>query len=287
MLSRVVKLAAWLALLYLGAVAVVFFTQRSFVYPAPSQIAPLPAGYRAVSYRTDDALTLKAAYRPAAPGRPTAVFFHGNGDSWNGAARATSQLAKAGYGVLLPEYRGYGGNPGGPSEGGLYSDGRAALRWLRAQGIAPSQIAIIGNSIGSGVAVQLASEAAPAALILVSPFENLAELAAGQFRWLPARWLLRDRYDNLAKIGRIDAPILILHGRADRLIPFAQAEGLARASRRATLLSFADAGHELAYLNPAGAATVAWLDSMFATRGGGDQARPGSAPSTFSPSAPP
>lgn len=258
------KLACIAGVLYLCVVAGFFFAQRALIFPAPREKVAAPPSFTEVSYPTSDGLRLTGAYRRAATDMPTVVFFHGNGDNWNGAATATSRLASAGYGVFLPEYRGYSGNPGSPDEDGLYEDGRAALAWLETQGVNAAHVAIIGNSIGSGVAVQMALEHSPAAVVLVSPLASLPEAAAASFPWLPARWLVRDRFDNLAKIERVGAPVLILHGRADRLIPADHAERLARKSPRARLELFGDAGHELAYLPSAGEVELLWLNRVFA-----------------------
>lgn len=248
--------------LYALAAAALFMGQRSIIFPAPAQQAPLPPGFDQVSIITADGLPLQAAYRKAPEGRPTVVFFHGNGDNWGGGAVATARLAAAGYGILLPEYRGYSGNPGTPTEGGLYRDGRAAIEWLLAQDIAGDALVIIGNSVGSGVAVQMAAEMKPAALILISPFESLAAMAGEQFRWFPTRWLVRDRFDNAGKIGRVRAAVLILHGSSDTLIPVSHAHRLAQAALGAKLVVFDGVGHELAYEDSAQAAEADWLETL-------------------------
>ena len=245
--------------LYLIVLVAVFAFQRSLIYPAPAQIAPLPAGYQEVELRTADGLTLKAAYRAAANEKPTVVFFHGNGDSWDGGSVATAQYAAKGYGVLMPEYRGYGGNPGSPNEAGLYADGRAALAFLKAHHVGEDKIVLIGNSLGSGVATQMAMEIRPAALVLISAFTALPDVAASHYPWLPDRLLVRDRYDNTDKIGRVEAPALILHGEKDQIVPFDNAGKLKSAARNAKLIPFADAGHELAYSPVAQEAVCDWL----------------------------
>jgi fermentation-respiration switch protein FrsA (DUF1100 family) len=257
---RLVTVAlAIVAGLCLLAFVAIFAFQRSLIYPAPAQPAALPAGYQSVALHTADGLTLKAAYRAALHGKQTVVFFHGNGDSWEGAAVATSRLAATGYGVLLPEYRGYAGNPGHPTEAGLYADGRAALAFLKDRHVTDRQTVLIGNSLGSGVATQMATEIAPAALVLISPFTSLPDAAAKHFPWLPVRLLLRDRFDNLAKIGRVGAPVLVLHGRRDAVIAFAEAGPLSAAAKRGTLIPFPEAGHELAYSQAAQEVVRNWL----------------------------
>ena len=217
---------------YLGLVAVLAAFQGRLIYPAPPAREAAP-GFTPIGLHTADGLAITAGYRPAREGFPTVLFFHGNGMVWPDSADVTELLAARGYGLLLAEYRGYNGNPGTPSEEGLYKDGRAALAWLEAQGVPSSEIVLAGLSVGSGPAVQLATETRPRALILVSPLASLPDTVSKAYPWLPTRWLLRDRYDNLAKLPRVDAPVLILHGASDTLIPVASAEQLARAKPRA------------------------------------------------------
>lgn len=239
-----------------------FLVQRSLIYPAPKEQAPLPAGFERVAVTTEDGLQLTFAHRPAAPGKPTAVFFHGNGDNWAGGAAATQAIAGSGFGVLLAEYRGYAGNPGSPGEIGLYRDGRAAIEWLGGAGVSRNELIITGNSVGSGVAVQMAQEYQPAALVLLSPFDSLAGLIGEKFFWLPARWLVRDRFDNLAKISDIESPILIQHGSVDDLIPVDHGQRLSTAAPHAQFQPFTGVGHELAYLAEPQHAQLLWLKSV-------------------------
>lgn len=245
--------------LYLLLLAALFLLQRQLIYPIPERVADLPQGFEAVRLATGDGLTLTAAYRPAREGMRTVVFFHGNGDSWDGASTATARLADDGYGILLPEYRGYGGNPGSPTEDGLYDDGRAALAFLKARGVHEGSVVLIGNSLGSGVATQLAIEGRPAALVLISPYESLPDVAAEKFPWLPVRLLMRDRFDNIGKIGRVDTPVLVLHGDVDAVIPFSHGRALAHAAQRGTFVAFPQFGHELAYTEAGQAAVSGWL----------------------------
>ncbi|CAN5331617.1 hypothetical protein BH09PSE4_BH09PSE4_06440 [soil metagenome] len=250
-------------LLYLAVLAALYWNQRSFIYPAPANhsAAATPAERGAIDVRiaTEDGLDLRAIYRPAPPGRPTVIFFHGNGDSLAGSQEATRGIASAGYGVLLPEYRGYGGNRGSPSEEGLYRDGRAALRWLASQGVRPEQTVLIGNSLGSGVATEMALQRRVGGLILISGFTSLADVVGLHLPFVPARWLVKDRYDNLGKIPKVACPILILHGTSDTVIPVRLGKELAGAASVASLELIPDRGHELAYARESQARIVLWL----------------------------
>jgi hypothetical protein len=239
----------WLLVLviaaYLAIVVLLAANQGRIIYPAPPPQG-VPAGYSPIELRTADGLTLVMGYRRAREGLPTVLFFHGNGMVWPEGIYVTDLLASRGYGMLLAEYRGYNGNPGTPSEQGLYHDARAALAFLAAQGVAKSDTVLMGLSVGSGPAVQLATENDVRALILISPVASLPATTNAAYPWLPARWLLRDRYDNLAKLPRVEAPVLILHGDADRLIPRAHAERLAAANPNAEIVLLPGRGHNMA-----------------------------------------
>lgn len=258
----VVGILVGAALAYSMVAGALYAAQRSLIYPAPAVFAPIPTGYDQVSLRTADGLTLSAAWHPPAPGKPVVLFFHGNGDDWAGGARAMAALERAGFGVLLPEYRGYGANPGQPDEAGFYADGRAALAWLAERGVPAQRAVLVGNSIGGGPATQLALETTPAALILVSPFSSLPDVVAERFPWLPGRILVKDRFENADKLGRVAAPVLILHGTADDQIPHTHSQRLAKAAPQARLVLVPDTNHDLAWLPQAQQVEADWLAGL-------------------------
>jgi pimeloyl-ACP methyl ester carboxylesterase len=243
------KVMAWLLglvlLTYLGVVAWAWARQDALLYPAPRGAGAAVPGYRAVAYETSDGLRLAGGYREAAPGKPTLLFFHGNGASWQSTTQVLAPFASEGYGVFAASYRGYQGNPGAPTEDGLHRDARAAAGWLAANGVGAGDLVIVGNSLGSGPAVELARTTRPRALVLISPFTSMTEVAAANARWLPVEWLLRDRYDNAAKLPEVAAPVLILHGDRDTLIPLEHARRLAPIAQTGTLVIVPQAGHEL------------------------------------------
>jgi uncharacterized protein len=251
----------------LATTSILYFGQRYFLYPAPSErLTVPPPGYSLIETLTADGLKIRAAYRPATEGKPTLLFFHGNGDSVAGADVATQRLTGAGYGALLAEYRGYAGNPGSPSESGLYQDGEAAIAWLAARGIDPGQLIIVGNSIGSGPATEMALRHRPAALVLISGFASLPFVVSDLYPFIPAKWMVRDRFDNEAKLARIKSPILILQGDADTLVRSINAQRLARANPAAKLVIIPGAGHELAYGAKGQEAILGWLKVLFNQR---------------------
>jgi fermentation-respiration switch protein FrsA (DUF1100 family) len=253
------KLGLFFLLFVVAATALLYTQQRRLIFPAPSQYpqAP-PPGFRLVHTQTDDGLRLTAFHRPAAPGKKTILFFHGNGDNLLGAIEATRGLAANGNGLLLVEYRGYGGNPGSPGEARLYRDGDAAMRWLTAEGIAARDVIIVGNSIGSGPATEMALRHDVAALILVSGFSSLPDVV-GEAMPLVPRWLVRDRFDNVGKLARVKAPVFLMHGDADTLVKPANLARLRRARPDATVTLVAGVGHELAYTAAAQAILQQWV----------------------------
>ena len=208
-----------------GFAALIWSQQRRLIYfpspgPVPSAGAVLPGGLD-VELRTEDGIRLGAWFFPAT-GRPGPAVLVCNGNAGDRSMRAplAAALSRAGLSVLLFDYRGYGGNPGRPSEDGLAADARAAQSWLAAQPeVDPDRIAYFGESLGAAVAVGLAAERPPAALVLRSPFTSLADVGAVHYPWLPVRQLLLDRYPSIDRIGSLAAPVLVIAGDRDDIVP--------------------------------------------------------------------
>jgi uncharacterized protein len=261
-LLRLQKFAIFCLTLVIAATATLHWGQRRLIFPAPQErLAAPPPGYRFVETRTSDGLVLRAAYREARADRMTLVFFHGNGDSIMGAHDATKMLSEIGYGVLLVEYRGYGGNPGFPDEAGLYRDGEAAMAWLAERGIRSDRIVIAGNSIGSGPATEMAVRHHPRALILISAFADLPKAVTDLWPVVPS-WLVRDKFDNVRKLTKVTRPILILHGDKDGLIAPEHARLLLKAARLGKLTIVPGTGHELAYTVQGQQEIAGWLMAL-------------------------
>lgn len=200
--------------------------QRSLIY-LPDTSAPPPAGEviagaEDITLHTKDGLDLGAWFVPPAAGadREQAVLLMpGNGGNRGGRAPLAQQLADRGFTVLLMDYRGYGGNPGSPSEEGTGLDALAAVRALEEAGFPLSQVIYFGESIGTGVAAQLQTVAEPAGVVLRSPFTELAAVASNQFFGLPVGWLLRDKYPVVKNLARTDVPVTVIYGDHDTLVP--------------------------------------------------------------------
>ena len=265
-------LGAIVLLCYLAVLALLFAMQGRILYPGWSQgvraIGYDTARFRRVETRTQDGLAGRLLYAAPAPGRPMILFFHGNGDSAAGGVEAVLPYLAAGFGAAVPEYRGYDGLAGTPSEAGLYRDGRAARAWLASQGIASGRTVLMGYSLGSGVAAQLAVEERPLALVLIAPFASVAAVTRMHFPWVPARWLVTQRFATVDKIGRVDCPLLLVHGDADGTIPVANTRLLAAARPEATVAVLPGVGHEIAWSPAAQRAVAEWLARLRATAAG-------------------
>lgn len=266
-----VWLASFAAATYVGVVLLLFVFQRNFLYhPAPPPEPPAALGVgemRVVRFPTADGLELFAWYAP--PSRPDGrvlVYLHGNAGTVAMRAFKARLFLDAGFGVLLVEWRGFGGNPGRPSEQGLYADARGALAWLAGQGVPAARVMLYGESLGSGVAVQMAVEQPPAALVLEAPFTSIAEAAGHYYPFVPVRLLVRDRFDSLAKIGGLRAPLLVVHGERDAVIPFDLGRRLFEAApppKEAAFLRQAD--HNDLYAWGAGQRVLAFLRDLDAS----------------------
>lgn len=252
------------AVVYLGMIGFTFAFQRSLLYypdrSVPSRHASGVSDMDEVSLRTSDGLSLLAWYRPAAAGKPTLALFHGNAGHIGHRGVKVRPYLDAGLGVLLVEYRGYGGNEGAPSEDGLYRDGRAALKFLDGLGVPSTRTVLYGESLGSGVCVQMAREYPIGALVLESALTSVGDVAAHHYPYLPARWLALDRFDNLAKIPSVSVPVLIIHGERDRIVPIRFGRALFEAAAEPKEISvFPEAGHNDLHLFPISGVVIDFL----------------------------
>jgi pimeloyl-ACP methyl ester carboxylesterase len=222
MLSATLRLLALALLVYAGFALLMFFTQRSLVYlPQPRALG---AGVSEAWLEVEGVPVQLSVLEQ--PGAPALLYFGGNAED---VSRTLPSLAQAfpGHALYLMHYRGYGGSDGRPSEAALVADALALHDRVAAAGH-PS-ILLIGRSLGSGVAMQLASRRAVDRLVLVTPFDSLVEVGAGHFPWLPVRWLLRDRYESAAAAKDVSAPALLIAAGRDDIIPPRHAEALHRA----------------------------------------------------------
>lgn len=227
MKKTALTLLGFAIVLYGAFLGSTFMNQRNMIYLPSLREKPelkalnLPA-VQEITVVTEDHLPLYGWYKPAAsPRMPTIVRFHGNGGNIDWNLRALLPYASKGYGILSAEYRGYSGNPGRPTEEGLYHDGHAFMDWLKEQGVPENNIIVYGESLGCGVAVQMAGDYPKIhTLILQSPFTSMVDTARFHYPYLPVQWFLRDRYDNFEKIKFLRAPLVVVHGTKDDVVPY-------------------------------------------------------------------
>ena len=243
------------ALVIVGLLAAVLLgliwsQQRRLIYfPWPDRLpaaSSVLTGSQEVVVATEDGIHLGGWFMPAQGGRPAPAVLVCNGNGGNRALRAplAAALSRAGLSVLLFDYRSYGGNLGRPSEGGLAADARAAQAWLAARPeVDAGRIAYFGESLGAAVALRLAVERPPAALILRSPFTSLTDVGRLHYPWLPVKWLLTDRYGSAARVAQLTVPLLVIAGERDQIVPAALSRRLydaASAPKRFMLVPGAD-----------------------------------------------
>jgi uncharacterized protein len=209
-----------------SVLALIWTLQRRLIYfptaDVPAADAIDGADVEPVRFQTTDGLTLNGWFFAAAgPSRRTTVIVF-NGNAGNRAHRVplAAALHRHGLQVLLVDYRGYGDNPGTPSQTGLARDSRAARAYLANRpDVDPSRLVYFGESLGTAVAVDLAVEHPPAVLVLRSPFTSMSDVGQYHYPFLPVRLLLRDRFATIAEIQRIQAPLLVIAGGRDRIVP--------------------------------------------------------------------
>ncbi len=222
--TRIVVGGAAVAILIGGLVAVWALQRQLIFFPDTAEVPPAGTvvdGARDVTLRTADGLALGAWFLPEPEdGRGLAVLVApGNGGSRIGRAPLAERLREQGFAVLLMDYRGYGGNPGSPSEKGIVLDADAAVATLTELGYPPGRTVYLGESLGTGVVSALAGRTPPAAMVLRSPFTDLAAVGAHHYPWLPVRLLLTDRFDVLGHVRTSQVPVVVVYGDADSVVP--------------------------------------------------------------------
>lgn len=242
-------LAAAIAAILL-LLALVWMFQRRLIY-LPS-LRPVPPASRMLEHadevvlKTADGLELGAWFVRPSGAEPAMGVLVANGNAGDRSLRAplARALADRGFAVLLFDYRGFGGNPGSPTERGLALDVRAAYEFLvQEAGLPPEQLLYFGESLGSAVVTELATEHSPAGLVLRSPFVDLASIGRAHYPFLPVGLLLKDRYPLAEQLARLEVPVTVIYGEADSIVPPSQSRAVAGAAQDAALVEVSGANH--------------------------------------------
>ena len=241
----------WLILVaavgYAALVLLVYLAQRSLMYfpdrvRTPPSVAGLPQAEELVLDSADGERII-AWHVPPRGDRHVVIYFHGNGGALVLRADRFRALIADGTGLLAVSYRGYGGSSGSPSERGLIADAAAAYAFAAAR-YPVDRIALWGESLGTGVAIALAADHPVSRLILDSPYTSAADVGAAVYPFLPVRFLIKDAFHSDRRIGAVHAPILILHGARDDVVPIAYGERLLKlANEPKRLIRFPLGGH--------------------------------------------
>jgi len=251
-LSLTMTILGWIAVIavcfYVGLATIIYLAQRSLMYfPDTTHIAPATAGLPEASevpLTASDGARIHVWQVPPHDGKPIVLYFHGNGGALQYRVERFRRLIDAGIGLVALEYRGYGGLPGSPSEQGLIRDAEAAYAYAVAHYPA-QQITVWGESLGSGVAVALAAEKPVGRVILEAPFTSALAVGESRYWYLPVRLLMKDQFRSDLRITKVTAPLLILHGVHDRVVPYAMGERLFDlANKPKHIVRFLDGGHE-------------------------------------------
>jgi uncharacterized protein len=220
---RPARIAAVISAIYLATTAATYILQRDLIFhPSSLRIAPRSLGLTGVAeleLATTDGERLVAWYARSAEGRPTLFYLHGNAGSLAHRAGRVRLYRSRGYGVFMFAYRGFSGSTGAPSESNIVGDALMAYDRLKTLGPRDEEIVVYGESLGTAVAVQVAANRRPNGLVLESPFSSAADVGSYLYPFLPVRWLLEDRFESVEHIHNVKAPLLVLHGEDDRIVP--------------------------------------------------------------------
>lgn len=215
--------------IYLFLLCLMYLAQDRMMFLATGR-TPAPAyfglhDFEETTLTASDGVKLTAWFHAGQPGGKALIYFYGNADALPGYSSFFRRFADEGYSVLGVNYRGYGGSEGKPNEQGVYRDGRAAVQFMQ-QHTQVGNIIVAGRSLGSGVAVQLASEFKLGGLVLISPFTSTVDIASKLYWYVPVKWLMRNKFLSHEKFDKVQAPVLIIHGDRDTLVPLSHAQAL-------------------------------------------------------------
>lgn len=266
-------IVTWFVAAYAAICVAAYFGNRTLMYfPDPARVAPAEAGLHGVSeveIGTGDGVKLVAWHAPAKDGKPTIVYFHGNGANAANRAFKIEAMRQDGFGVFYLNNRGYGGSGGKPTEDNNVADAIAAYDRVRRLGVPAGKIVAYGESLGSGQAVRLATERPLAAVVLEAPLTSTVDVGRATYFWLPLGLLITDKYHNEENVRSVKVPVLILHGEKDAVIPVEMGLRVHRAANEPKRIElFADGNHDDLFEHGAWDKARDFIDEVDAGRGG-------------------
>jgi uncharacterized protein len=266
-MQLLMKLALGLATLYAVVAFSAFLFQRRLTYfPDPQRSSPASFNLAGVEERiiaTPDGEHLVTWFAPAAAGRPTILYFHGNAGNLANRSERVRRFLVRGWGVLFLSYRGFSGSSGKPSESANVADAKLAYDVLRKAGVAADDIIVYGESLGSGVAVQVAAEKPVGGLVLDAPYTSIADVAEASYPYLPVRPFIFDRYETMRFLPKVKAPLLVMHGEDDRVIPVEMGKAVyAAANAPKEIVTFPRAGHSDHHLHGSYDELFRWVEAL-------------------------
>jgi len=216
-----------LILIYVVITVIVYFYQRKLLYhPFSPQITGegLVHNFETINFKTSDNFVLKGWFHLKNSNKKTILFLHGNAGNLDNRIDKLNSLGSMEINFLIIAWRGYSGNPGSPSEVGLYKDALGAIKWLNEKGISNDQIVLYGESLGTAIATEVGQNKNFAGIILEAPFTSMVDMGQKIYPIFPVRFLLKDKYESKNKIKNLKSPVLVLHGRKDKIVPFYMGE---------------------------------------------------------------
>ena len=268
-MAILLKTVLVLLAIYVLALVAAFLGQRRLMYfPDRQRTAPAAVGLAGVVEQriaAPDGHHVLAWYGAARPGQPTILYFHGNGGSLAARAPRIARFLNEGWGVMMMTYRGYGGSTGSPTEVDNVADALRTYDTLVARGVPVGSIVLYGESLGSGVAVQVAAAKPAVGLILDAPFTSTIDVAKATWWFFPVGWLLADRYESARHVAGVRIPLLVLHGELDQVIPVAMGRELVRlAPGPKRLVLYPNGNHSNLYVdgNTALDAVRTWISEL-------------------------
>ena len=209
--------------IYLILLTLIYVNQRKLLYlPSENNYLddPINFNYKEVFIESEKNILLKSWFSFSDTNKKTILFFHGNAGTLDARIYKLNELKKINTNFLIISWRGFSGNNGKPTEQGLYKDAQKAVEWLEKKGINKKNIILYGESLGTGIAIELATKDEYSGIILESPYTSMIDMGKRFYPFLPISILQKDKYNSLKKLNMIKSPILVLHGKSDTLVPF-------------------------------------------------------------------